>query len=95
MGTLRACRLLGSHREVQGGGQAIGHASQSDHLDISVVIPGSACVVVAPVGNAIIDEHAEEWRRHVIGVHALDDPIPGDLDVDEMPELPGKSRRSS
>lgn len=72
--------------------EAIRHAPQPHHLNEGVVVTGAARVVVQSLLDAIIDEHAEEWRGHVVGVHPFDEAAAPDLQVNEMPELRAECR---
>ena len=66
------------------GSQTIGDAPQADHLDESVVVARPAGVVVTSFANAIIKEHTQEWRRHLIGVHPFNQSAASDLHLDKI-----------
>src|ERR1041385_5026010 len=67
--------------------QAVGTSTGRDGHDVRRVVTRPTVVIVAPVEDAIVDQQREEWRRHILRVHALDDVIAPDLDIDKVPQL--------
>ena len=67
--------------------QRVGDRADADPLDVGGVVARAAVVIVAPLGDAVVDQRREERRGHVGRVEPLDDAVAAHLDLDEMPHL--------
>ncbi len=72
--------------------ERVGDRADADALDVAGVVAGAAGVVVAARRDAVVDEHGEEHRGHVLGVELLDREVAAMLDRDHALELPRERR---
>jgi len=68
-------------------GQRIGDRADADPLDVGGVVARAAIVIVAALGDAVVDQRGEERRRHIGRVEPLDDAVAAHLDLDEVAHL--------
>src|SRR5512135_2215654 len=82
------CHGAGLENRFLDSADAVGDASDADHLDKGVVVARAAGVVVPAVQDTVVNKHAQKRRRHVARVHTFDEPASTHLDFNKMPELP-------
>ena len=67
--------------------QRVGDRADADPLDVGGVVARAAVVIVATLGDAVVDQRRKERRGHVGRVQPLDDAVAAHLDLDEVPHL--------